>query len=181
MGKIDLLLIHWPGAAKLSPSDPRNKVIRQETWNAVEEAYQNGLCRAIGVSNFNESHLKELQYKVKPMVNQFEAHIEYPNLELQKYCSIEGIQAQSYSTLGTGFLLKNYDVQTLALSLHKSSAQVLLRWALEQNMAIIPKSAHLDRMRENINIFDFRITKGQVEALISEEKMKICWDSNTVV
>jgi diketogulonate reductase-like aldo/keto reductase len=109
-GYVDLFLIHWPGAAKLSPSDERNATLRHESWCALQDALREGQCvRAIGVSNFTVKHLQQLAahpgYHTPPLVNQYELHPSYHPLELIKYCQIHQIHLQSYSTLGTGQLL----------------------------------------------------------------------------
>jgi diketogulonate reductase-like aldo/keto reductase len=116
-GYVDLYLIHWPGAAKLSPDDERNATLRHESWFALQEALKEGRCvRAIGVSNFAVKHLRQLSehpsFEIAPLVNQYELHPSYHPLGLVEYCHEHQIHLQSYSTLGTGQLLTETYRQT---------------------------------------------------------------------
>lgn len=105
---LDLYLIHWPGVAGLSPVDKRNKLLREGSWKALEEAYQQGLLRAIGVSNYSLHHLQEMESYacVMPMVNQIEIHpLCYP-IDVITYCQMHNIVLQAYSSLGHGKFTK---------------------------------------------------------------------------
>jgi diketogulonate reductase-like aldo/keto reductase len=115
-GYIDLYLIHWPGVAKLSTTDPRNLLLRSESWRALQDVYRAGRhLRAIGVSNYTIQHLILMREKegkdesedefMWPMVNQFELHPSYHPTDLIDFCQAKGIHLQSYSTLGSGELL----------------------------------------------------------------------------
>eukprot|EP00210_Caulerpa_lentillifera_P006308 g6025.t1 len=144
------MLIHWPGATNVSNSEPLLSKLRQESWRVLEEFYNEGKFRAIGVSNYEVSHLEELisYAKVKPMVNQIEVHPRFPNGELREFCNANDIKVVAYSSLGKGNLITHPTTTSIAQRVQKTPAQVLLKWALQQNMAVIPKSIHEVRIRE---------------------------------
>ena len=163
--------------------------LRSETWRAMETALQEGKVKAIGVSNFSVAHLKRLKETATvwpPAVNQIECHPLYPQSELLEYCKQEGIVVQAYASLGgqdagktfwkkvyppkkgaesVTKLLNTPPVSTLSKQVERTPAQVLLRWALEKNLTFVPKSSSPERMVENANIFDFCLTKEQMNKL----------------
>ncbi|KAI5641335.1 aldo/keto reductase family domain-containing protein [Phthorimaea operculella] len=187
---VDLYLVHFPGTSKLRAEDPRNKEIRAETWASMEEVYDQGLANAIGVSNFNVRHLQELltNHCVVPAVNQVEWHPQYHQKELLQFCKEKDIVLQAYCSLGgTSIsnlsLLENAVVQKIAQKHNKTSAQVLLMWALQHDVAVIPKSTDPQRIRENF-LLDFRLSPEDLKALndIGEKNpVKYAWDPNAVV
>eukprot|EP01135_Chromosphaera_perkinsii_P008933 Nk52_evm43s1524 gene=Nk52_evmTU43s1524 len=236
---IDLLLVHWPGVTKMKPGDPRTAQWRRETWEAMEAAYDEGLVRAIGVSNYTVGHLRELlsYCRVRPMVNQSECHVGLDQSLLRRECAREGVLFESYSTLGTGYLLgkkkgEEEEVQDtgyyegLSRYVHEevmpccgrmmkkekgrkgsglaaeaesvSLAQVLLRWAVQQDIVVIPKASSEARLAENLKAM-IRTTPTEEETEDEEgnglfhlcEKHLLgfrkfnrdkhyCWDPNTV-
>lgn len=165
--------------------------IRAETWRAMEDAVKAGKIKAIGVSNFSINHLEQLKKTATiwpPAVNQIECHPMFPQTDLVRYCEKEGIVVQAYASLGgqdvgKSFWRKLYNkpkkeavtklvnsppVIALAQEVKRTPAQVLLRWALEKNIAIVPKSSSIERMEENSNIFDFSLSTKQMESLESQ-------------
>lgn len=188
--QIDLFLIHWPGASALDPSSPQNYLKRRESWKALEEAYAAGFVKAIGVSNYEIRHLQEMKEyaQVMPMVNQIEVHPLYYPHELIQFCSQHSIVVQAYSSLAANKLitreyLENYPViQEISNTHGKTAAQVLLKWALQHGLPIIPKSTHQIRIKENIDLFDFQLTSQEMSLLdqISKTPEKVCWDPSIV-
>lgn len=149
---LDLYLIHWPVKGKFV-----------ETWRALEELYAQKRVRAIGVSNFQISHLNELlsQAKVVPMVNQIELHPLLTQVELRTFCFDHNIAIEAWSPIMKGNLDLPLLVE-LGAKYRKSSAQIVLRWHLHHNVIVIPKSVHDYRIRENSQIFDFSLTEEEI-------------------
>ena len=164
---IDLYLIHWPTPAKDTYID---------TWRAFEKLYADGKVRAIGVSNFTIDHLKRLlaNSNVAPAVNQVELHPYLPQTELRTFCQLHGIAVESWSPLGGsgGDIMTNDIVQTIAANHHVSPAQVLLRWHLQNNLIVIPKSVHPERIVQNIDVFGFALSPGDMAQLATLETGK---------
>lgn len=198
---LDLYLIHWPALPKKPHGSPLHRRARHETWKAMEELYRRGVVHAIGVSNFTAMHLEQLiedGIEVLPMVNQIEAHPLYQPKETIQFCQSHGIVIEAYSPLGGGsasnaakasdgkldgtrLLLTHPAVLQVAEETGKTAAQVLLRWALQQDFMIIPRSSKAARIRENLEIFDFHLDDQQM-LKISElgEGQKFCWDPKGV-
>nr|WP_312889044.1 aldo/keto reductase [Desertibacillus haloalkaliphilus] len=153
---IDLYLIHWPVAGKF-----------KDTWRALEKLYKDGLVKAIGVSNFQIHHLKDLMEtaEIKPMVNQVEFHPLLTQKELLNYCKQENIQLEAWRPLTRGELFDDPTVVELSKKYGKSPAQVMLRWNLEHGVVTIPKSVTEKRIVENADIFDFELEQADVEKL----------------
>nr|CAH7743725.1 unnamed protein product [Callosobruchus chinensis] len=182
---LDLYLIHWPGVHGVNSSSEENKKLRQESWKQMVKGVKNGLTRNIGVSNYNVRHMKELLANdggVKPAANQVEWHPHYHQPELVDLCKKEGVLLQAYSSLGgTGNndLLTDTRVKKIADKLGKSPAQILLRWALQQNIAIIPKARSKKHIDENIDL-NFVIPEEDMKILSSFEQTKYAWDPDTI-
>ena len=148
---IDLFLIHWP----LPMFDQY-----VETWRAFEKLLADGRVRSIGVSNFEIPHLQRLlaETDVTPTVNQVELHPEFPQEELRTFHDEHGILTESWGPLGQGKgLLENPEIGDLARRKDRTPAQVVLRWHVQLGCVVIPKSVHPDRMRQNIELFDFEL------------------------
>ncbi len=147
---LDLFMLHWPKC--LDGVDRRSCL--QETWRALELELESGRCRAIGVSNFNESDLELLAEtaSVTPHVNQCEFHPLQNPTALRRYCVEEGIQFQGYCPLGKGQLLELTEVAELAAGLGKTPAQVLLRWSVQNGVVTIPKSTKRQRIWANSHV-----------------------------
>ncbi|WP_338785907.1 aldo/keto reductase [Metabacillus sp. FJAT-53654] len=157
---LDLYLIHWP-----VPKQNKYK----ETWKALETLYKDGRVRAIGVSNFKEHHLKELleDCEVVPMVNQVEYHPRLTQTSLHEFCKQNRIQLEAWSPLMQGGLFEEPTLQEIARKYGKSTAQVILRWDLQNEVVTIPKSVKPHRIQENANIFDFELSSEDMEKINS--------------
>lgn len=159
---LDLYLIHWP-----NPKAVRDHwaELNAESWRAMEDQYKAGKLRAIGVSNFRREHMDELlkTASVRPAVNQIYLNPSDMQEKVVSYNNELDILSEAYSPLGTGGLIGNKTVGEVAEHYGKTPAQVLLRWSLQHQFAPLPKSVHTDRIKENVDIFDF---------VIDEEDMK---------
>lgn len=154
---IDLYLIHWPVQDKY-----------KTTWKAFEELYADGKIRAIGVSNFKPHHLDGLleDCEVMPAVNQIELHPMHTQLETRRYCRQKGIKVESWSPLKkAGELLKNEVITGIADSHNKAPAQVVLRWHIQSGLIVIPKSVTPERIKSNIDIFDFELSADEMKQI----------------
>eukprot|EP00796_Vickermania_ingenoplastis_P011875 gene11876-8162_t len=153
---IDLYLIHWPKTA--------SGIKYKDTWKAMEKLYEEKKVRAIGVSNFQRSHLDDLlaDCKVVPMVNQIELHPLNSQKELCHYCASKNIAITAWSPLGQGNLLSDPTLVEIGKKHGKTAAQVILRWDIQHGIITIPKSVHEERIKENANIFDFELTEEEM-------------------
>jgi diketogulonate reductase-like aldo/keto reductase len=152
---LDLYLVHWPVKGKY-----------KETWKALVKLYQDGYVRAIGVSNFQIHHLKDIMAdsEIVPAVNQVEYHPLLTQQELHAFCKETGIQLEAWSPLMQG----NLDLPLLSeLSdkYGKSPAQIVLRWDLQNQVVTIPKSITESRIRENADVFDFELSAEDMERI----------------
>jgi diketogulonate reductase-like aldo/keto reductase len=176
---LDLYLLHWPQV----PSDCTDKWQRlSETWRALELAYDEGTCRAIGVSNFEVDDLDRMFdfCSIKPLVNQIEFHPYHHPITLLEYCEDNGIQVQGYCPLGKGQILADKCVIRVAAKHAKTPAQVLIRWALQQNVATVPKSTKIGRVMENMNVFNFELDAQDMEVLNNLTNKKRFVDPATI-
>jgi diketogulonate reductase-like aldo/keto reductase len=159
---VDLYLIHWPVPAK---------DLYVETWAALEEIYAiyaSGRARAIGVSNFRAQDLDRLAQRggVVPAVNQIELHPGFVQEELRSLHRSMGITTQAWSPLGRGSaLLGQPAVTSIATAMGRTPAQVVIRWHVEENHALIPKSTNASRLAENLDVFDFQLSPEDHAAL----------------
>lgn len=187
LGKPDLLLLHWPGVQGLKPGDPEQAKLRRESWIELESLYKQGKVGAIGVSNYAIKHLQELltYCSVRPVVNQVEFHPHLVQTDLLRYCKEHQIVLQAYSPLGAAAgvsaMLQEPAVVEIAGRHQKTPAQVVLRWALQLGVAIIPKSSNVQRIEENAHIFDFSLTENEVTRITSLDQNKhYCWDPTSI-
>ncbi|WP_426477403.1 aldo/keto reductase [Chryseobacterium sp. CBSDS_008] len=159
MDYLDMYLIHWPYGDFLG------------TWKALEELYQEGKIKAIGVCNFTVEKLEELKAHstVLPVINQIELHPVFQQKELQVYDRENNIVTQPWSPLGNGNanLLSNPDLNAIAEKYGKTTAQVILRWHLQEGFVVIPKSVTPSRIEENFNVFDFELTEDEMNIVRS--------------
>lgn len=155
---VDLLLIHWP--------DP-NQDRYVETWRAMAEARERGQVRSIGVSNFNEEHLQRLvgETGIVPVINQIELHPFFQQSALREVHARMGIRTQAWSPLGQSETLKDPAIAAIAARHSKTPAQVVLRWHLELGIVAIPKSVTPERIRANLDVFDFLLTSADHAAI----------------
>ena len=186
---LDLYLMHWgvafPKGDSLEPVNPQGDAIIdtvsvQETWKAMESLVKEGLVKSIGVANFTAPMLVDmLTYaSIIPAMNQIELHPYNTQEELVAFCQRKGISVTAYSPLGRagesksgGVAPKLFNesvIKKIAEKYHKSEAQVLIAWALARETIVIPKSITPERLKENIDVFDFALTaeeQGEIAAL----------------
>lgn len=162
---LDLYLIHWPVVKGRGNNWQQDNL---DTWKAFEELYEDGVLKAIGVSNFSVEHLENLveHARIQPMVNQLLIHPGVLQEETRAYCKQHDILVQAYSPLKPLKVLSNDErVQEMASKYNKSIAQILLRFDLQLGVVPLTKSVHRDRIEENFNIFDFEIDSKDMEYL----------------
>lgn len=157
---VDLLLVHWPVGNYL------------EYWKQFEELYHQGLARNIGVSNFTIRMLEELlkAAEVKPAVNQVERHPYFTQKHLLKYCDSKEIALTAWSGFMVGELLTKPEIVKFADKYGKSPAQIIQRWNYQNSVITIPKSVHPERLKENIDIFDFKIEYADLKLIDTFDK-----------
>lgn len=158
---IDLYLIHWPV-----------KDVFIESWKIMEEYYKNGVFHAIGVSNFHDYHMKELLEiaDIVPAVNQIEINPYLSQYPLVEFNSSYNIATECWSPLGRGSVLDNPVLLELGVKYQKSVPQIVLRWEIQRGLITIPKSVHEERIAENADIFDFSLSKEDMEKIDSLNK-----------
>ncbi|XP_033992411.1 uncharacterized oxidoreductase YtbE-like [Trematomus bernacchii] len=184
MGYIDLYLIHWPGTLDLEITDPRNSGNRAESWAALEELHAQGKLKAIGVSNYTPAHMRELiqSCKIPPALLQVEFHPKFCQTELRKVCEEYGVCFQAYSSLGKGDLVTDPVVLEVSKNCERTPAQVLLRWAVQQGVPVLPKSSNPDRIKDNAKLFDFTLSDTDMDRLSALDcGHKFCRDASQVV
>ncbi|WP_430606171.1 aldo/keto reductase [Enterococcus sp. AZ170] len=162
---VDLYLIHWPVEGKY-----------KDSWRAMEEIYQSGRAKAIGVSNFHEHHIEDLltTAKIVPMVDQIEIHPTLTQEPLRKFLAANKIAVEAWSPLGQGKILANPTLIEIGKKYHKTAAQVIIRWHLQSDIIVIPKSVHQDRIEQNFDVFDFALTQEdikQIDQLNTNERL----------
>lgn len=148
---IDLYLIHWP-ANKVRYKNPDE--VNAVAWQALEELYEDGRVKAIGVSNFLPHHIEELKKsaKVLPMVNQIELHVGYMQKEVVDYNTINGIITEGYSPLGTGALLENEILREMAKKYQTTVPNICISFLREKGIIPLPKTISPDRMSSNLRL-----------------------------
>jgi diketogulonate reductase-like aldo/keto reductase len=152
---LDLYLIHWPQGGPTW------------AWPGMEAASEAGLTKGIGISNFGASEIQDLLKvsQIRPAVNQIQfSPFEYRR-SLVEACEDAGVVAQAYSPLGTGRHLGDPVVERIASATGRTPAQVLIRWAIQKGLSVIPKSTHRERIEENFAVFDFDLDEESVSAL----------------
>jgi diketogulonate reductase-like aldo/keto reductase len=153
--QVDLYIIHWPaGGARWA-------------WPGMERAHERGYARSIGVSNFSATELDELLgvAQTRPVVNQVQFNPFAYRKALLEACEQHGIALEAYSPLGTGRHLSDPRVGEVSERVGRTPAQVLLRWCVERDLIVIPKSTHRERIQENAQIFDFTLSPDDMAAL----------------
>ena len=161
---LDLFLIHWP-----NPIAFRDhwQEANAESWKAMEELYEAGKIRAIGVSNFRPHHIEEIlkTAKVAPMVNQIRLCPGDTQDETVDWCREHGMVLEAYSPLGIGQIFEVPEMQKLAEKYHRSIAQVCIRWSLRRGYLPLPKSVTPSRIQENLKVFDFELSDEDVQLI----------------
>jgi 2,5-diketo-D-gluconate reductase A len=163
LDRLDMFLIHWPVPGQ-------DKYV--EAWKTFIELQQQGRITSIGVSNFNRDHLERIigETGVTPVVNQIELHPYFPQLDKRGDLEAWGIRIESYSPLGSGDVLKDGTIKAIGDKYGKSVAQVVLRWHLQQGLIVIPKTTHANRMKENIDVFDFELADDDMQTISALDK-----------
>lgn len=163
---LDLYLIHWP---KRSSADKGWKELDLETWRALEKLYKEKRVRALGVSNFLPHHLENLisSCKVMPAVDQLEFHPGYTQEAAVRYCQEKGIIVQAWSPLGRKRVMNDELLCMLAEKHHVTQAQICLRYAIQRGLIPIPKASTEERMKNNLDIFEFELTEIEMYELDS--------------
>lgn len=162
---LDLFLIHWPMPYPGADWKP----LVTESWKALEQLYEEGAVRAIGVCNFLPQHLLHLMKNANtlPMVDQLEFHPGYPQHATTAFCMNHGIQAEAWSPFGREKLLDDPLILELAKKYEKSPAQICLRFCLQNNVLPLPKSSTPKRMKANLELFDFDLELEDVYRLMT--------------
>jgi len=155
VGHVDLYLIHWP-----VPSKDRYV----ETWKALIELRDEGLIRAIGVSNFQPAHLERIIAVTgeTPAVNQIELHPRFQQVGLRREHADLGIVTEAWSPLGRGAVLDDPVIASLARAHGRTAAQIVLRWHLQLGNVVFPKSLSPERIRENLDVFGFQLSEAEM-------------------
>ncbi len=161
---LDLYLIHWPANEKQFENWQQ---LNRETWWAFEKLYEEGKIKSIGVSNFLKHHLDSLfeNSRIKPMVNQIELHPGHQNTDLANHSKSLGILVEAWGSLGQARLLDNEILKEIGKKYGKSSAQVCLRWILQQGFFPLVKSVTTSRIQENFEIYDFELSQDDMEKI----------------
>lgn len=168
---IDLMLLHQPFSDYYG------------AWRALEDLYSEGIIRAIGVSNFYPDRLVDICSfaRIKPMVNQVETHPHNQQIDAQKWMEKYGVQIEAWAPFGEGRngLFTDSTIASIAKNYNKTVAQIILRWELQRNIVVIPKSVHIDRMEQNFNVFDFELSNKDMQTMASLDKQQSFFFSHT--
>lgn len=195
----DLILLHWPHSFKQTddsvfPTDQDGKVIDGEVdfceaWQGLEPLHEKGLAKSIGISNFTEEQVERVLKiaKIKPVTNQVECHPYLNQEKLRKFCASKDIVLTAYSPLGNPGskeiapdlerkdLLADPFVKKLAEKYNKNPGQILIRYQIERNIIVIPKSVSENRIKTNIQVFDFKLEPSELEQLMSlDQNYRTC-------
>lgn len=161
---LDLLLIHWPAPGYV------------ETWKAMEDLYREGKIKNIGVSNFEQNQLEDLmsQTAIKPMIDQIETHPYFQQTKLHAYLESQGIQHEAWSPLGGGKnnALGDPVIAKIAATHNVTPAQAILRWHIQREEVVIPKSIHEERVAQNRDIFAFGLDEDEMQAIAKLDQGK---------
>ena len=151
---VDLYLTHWPV-----------KETFVDTYRAIERLYEEKLIRATGVSNHHQHHLEAIAAKanIQPMVNQIECHPRLTQVNLRNYCTEKGIAITSWSPLARGRLLDESTLKNISAKYDKTTAQVIIRWHLQNDLIVIPKSVTPARIIDNFQVFDFELSAEDMQ------------------
>ena len=168
---IDLMLLHQPFADYYG------------AYRALEDLYDEGKLRAIGISNFYPDRMVDIASfaRIKPMVNQIETHPLNQRVEDHKWMEKYGVQHEAWASFGEGKggLFTNPVLTEIGAKYGKSAAQVMLRWAIQRNIVVLPKSTHKERMIQNLDVFDFSLTDGDMAAIAELDTKTSAFFSHT--
>lgn len=161
---LDLILIHWPEGNVL------------ETYNALEEMYEKGFARAIGLSNFNEELTDYIisNCKIKPQVNQIETHIYFQEKKMHEYLLKKDICHESWSPFAEGTLdvFNDQVICKIAKKYNKKASQIMLKYFIQKNIVVIPRSTNYEHIKENLEVFDFEIDNEDMQLIEQLDKRK---------
>ena len=155
---LDLYLVHWPGT---------NEAIMIDTWKGMEDLYKDNKVKNIGVSNFNPDHFEALlaQVSIKPVINQVEFHPYFTQEKLRKYLEAQNIYMESWSPFMNAQILNDETLNEIGKEVNKSAAQVIIKWNMQHNVVVIPKSVTSSRIEENIDVFGFELSAEQMKRI----------------
>jgi 2,5-diketo-D-gluconate reductase A len=155
---VDLILIHWPA--------PRRDLYL-DTWRALIRAKEEGKAKSIGVSNFDCEQLDRIigETNVTPVLNQIEVHPRFQQRRLREANLERGVRTESWSPLGQGALLEDPIIGRVAKKHHRTPAQVVIRWHLDNGLIVIPKSVHPERIKQNYDVFGFELDAEDLAAI----------------
>lgn len=161
---LDLMLLHQPFSDYYG------------AWRALEDLYEEGKLRAIGISNFYPDRLVDIASfaRIRPMVNQVETHPHNQQIMAKQYMDKYNVQMEAWAPFGEGRggLFENTILKEIGQKYGKSTAQVMLRWHIQRGVVVIPKSTHYERMVENLSVFDFELTDNDMEKIAALDKME---------
>ena len=171
MEYVDLLLLHFP------VTETRNM-----GWKQLEQIHASGKAKAIGVSNYTIRHLEEMKKcKIQPAVNQVELSVVMQQPELVNYCKANDIVVEAYTPLVEGHFFKDPTLLEIAKKHGKSVPQIMLRWCIDYGVVALTKSVHADRIKENFDIFDFKLDKDDMATLKKlDQNYRVNWDPTNV-
>jgi len=174
---LDLVLIHWP----------TQKNLNKETYRALEDLVDKGIIKSIGISNYNQEQCEELlkECRIKPQVNQIETHVYFQENKMNEYLKNNNIVHESWAPFCEGYLglLQDKKLEEIGNKYNKTIAQIALRFLLERNIIVIPKSTNIDHIKENLEIFDFKLNKEDFEEIVKLDKKALYsgWPENMKV
>ena len=163
---IDLVLMHFPLSSSRASAD---------VYRGLEDAFNQNITLAIGVSNFKPAEIKSLMKntKVKPSMNQIRIHPGFNQDDTVLFCKQNDISVTGYSPLGTGTLIKDPILSRIGSNHNKTAAQIAIKWQIQKGLVVIPKSTHKTRIIENFDTFDFNLTENQIETINSMPQKNI--------
>ena len=155
---LDLYLVHWPGT---------NEAVMIDTWKGMEDLYKDNRVKNIGVSNFNPDHFEALlaQVSIKPVINQVEFHPYFTQEKLRKYLEAQNIYMESWSPFMNAQILNDETLNEIGKEVNKTAAQVIIKWNMQHNVVVIPKTVTSSRIEENIDVFDFELSADQMKRI----------------
>ena len=187
LGTVDLLLMHWPGSFNVTDAGFAVEA-RLAVWEVFETLHKRGDALSIGVCNFTESHLSDLldAGRTVPAINQIELHPYCQSPELVRFCQDRGIVVEAYAPFASGAfgLLKDPVICRIANDVGRSTGQVILRWHIQQDHVVLPKSSNPQRMAENLCLFDFELDESQmaqITALAPAQPKRTTVDPATIL
>ncbi|ATQ59200.1 aldo/keto reductase [Staphylococcus epidermidis] len=155
---LDLYLMHWPGT---------NEAVMIDSWRGMEDLYKQNQVKNIGVSNFTPEHFEALlaQVSIKPVINQVEFHPYLTQNKLRKYLEAQNIIMESWSPLMNSQILHDDVINEVANEVRKTPAQVVIRWNIQHDVVVIPKSVTPHRIEENLDVWNFELSDNQMERI----------------